>query len=169
MKKVLLTASIMSFIGWLITIIILDTKIMRDCGGYLERAANASTVAIATGQLEIALEYLEENELTKGSTHLLYWTPSSDLGYWYQNLKTLSDDLKKLDTDKLSSLEESNTLMRLREVILDNGTITSPVGISRYPANKLFAVWGFGSFVAILVAALNLMFMKELWRWINNC
>lgn len=154
MKKTLFALFVMLFLGWGATRIIMNIQFDRNCEGYLKRAADANNVPLALIQLEMALKYIEANKLTEGSTHILYSTPDLDLGFWYSNLKDANENLKKLETDKLSSLEESNTLMKLRETLLDHSsegdTVTIPEGISVYPYNVLFCIWGLLSFCLAL-------------------
>lgn len=49
---------------------------------YLERASNSNTVETAKRELDIALKYLEDNNLTSGYTSVFYRTPDEDIGFW---------------------------------------------------------------------------------------
>lgn len=115
----------------------------QNAGGYLERAANANTIELAQQELGRAITYLEENDLTRGYTSILWRTPDEDIGYWYNNLKTAQAELGALPGTS-SSLEKSNMLIKLRETLTDegkNGTkVIIPDGISRYPSNGMWAV-----------------------------
>jgi len=116
----------------------------QNCFGHLKRAADSNKITRATKELEIAINYLEDNKLTSGYTSIIYRTPDEDIEFWYENLKDSLDNLKKIDISTMSQLEESNVLMKLRETILDDadGTtaITCPDGLSRYPHNALYAI-----------------------------
>lgn len=111
-----------------------------NCSGHLKRAADANTIEIAKTELDIALEYLEQEGLTEGYTSVLYKTPDEDISFWYSNLKAASVELGNISADA-STLETSNALMKLRETLLDKGEksehITAPAGISRYPYNGI--------------------------------
>ena len=115
----------------------------QDCGGYLERAANANTIPMAITELEKAVKYMEEHDLTEGYTSVFYKTPDEDIGFWYNNCKSSLNELKSL-SDSSAPLEKSNMLMKLRETLLDNGkngtSLTVPEGISRYPNNVMWEV-----------------------------
>lgn len=118
----------------------------RGCEGYLKRAADANTVALAKRELAIAVKYMEDNKMTSGFTSIVYNTPDEDIGYWYENLSESLKELNDIKKDAITDIEknrQSNTLKKLRETILDdtkNGVeVTSPSGISRYPYNGLFA------------------------------
>jgi hypothetical protein len=111
-----------------------------DCGGYLKRAADANTIEIAQSQLNIAIKYLEEHNLTTGYCSIFLKQPKNDIGFWYNNLKASSKELASI-SPTATQLEKTNVLMKLRETLLDQGestTITGPDGISIYPENKMF-------------------------------
>jgi hypothetical protein len=139
-----LTAAIILTVLSIAFVIIMLTKsvhFQQNCGGYLERAANANTIEMAENELSIALKYIEKEELTNGYTSVLWKTPDEDLGFWYSNIKTAYAELMSLPQQS-SSLEKSNMLIKLRETLIDHGdkgdTLTVPQGISRYPQNGLF-------------------------------
>lgn len=105
-----------------------------NCINYLEMAADANSVEIANKHLTSAITYLENNNLTSGSTQLLVYRPTNDIGLWYENLKSAQTQLIEANNDEnLTRLEESNILMKLRETLLDEESITHPAMISFYP------------------------------------
>lgn len=130
--------------------------------GYLKRAADANSVEIANEELSKALSYLEENNITKGSTAILFKSPAEDVGFWYKNLKASQKELSSLAPDS-SSLEKSNVLMKLRETILDSGekgqVLTAPSGIEYFPNNGL---WLLANFVLVF-SILGLIFLLHKW------
>ncbi len=121
--------------------------------GYLKRAADANTVSRAKQELDTALESIERLGWTSGSTHVLYYTPANDVGFWYENLKESSQELAGI-SDSSPPLERSNMLMKLRETILDEGgesvSVTAPDGISVFPNNKAFFIGDWLSFFWIV-------------------
>lgn len=119
--------------------------------GYLKRAADANTIEIAQTELKRTLDYLEENNITKGYTSVMWRTPDEDIEFWYNNIKTSYVELEGL-SDTTTSLEKSNMLIKLRETLMDSGEsgsyITVPEGISRFPNNLM---WGILMWVAVLI------------------
>ena len=119
----------------------LNIQFNRHCEGYIKRAADASTIELSKEQLDIAIKYLESNGLTEGYTSIFFNRPGDDIGFWYKNLKTAQNDLESIDSNA-TSLEKTNKLIKLREILMDHGNygseqVTSPSGISIYPANRL--------------------------------
>ena len=105
-----------------------------NCIGYLKLAADASTAQLAEKHLTTAIEYLEVNNITYGNTGIIIKAPSNDIGIWYENLKSAQASLHTLNQQEgLTDLEESNALMKLRETLLDDTSITHPSMISFVP------------------------------------
>jgi len=120
--------------------IVCSVSFSMDCAGYLKRSADANTIEMAQTQLNIAIKYLEEHNLTTGYCSIFLKQPKNDIGFWYNNLKASAKELASIPPTA-SQLEKTNVLMKLRETLLDQGestTITGPDGISIYPENKLF-------------------------------
>ena len=151
------------FIGTLLCLVIVvwgGLKLMNNvqfnvgAGGHLTRAANSNTVELATQEMDIAIKYIEENNLTKGYTSVLYKTPDEDIEFWYNNLKSAQNELKKVDPNA-TQLEKSNLLMKLRETLLDSGDkgqhLTVPQGISVYPNNLSFLIFGWLSLILLFI------------------
>ena len=135
-------------VGVHISEIVQNIKFNAIVTGYLKRAADANTIQIAEQELDKALSEIEKRGLTKGNTYVLWETPATDIGFWYNNLKTSSQELKNLSPET-SAMEKSNMLIKLRETLLDHGQqgdhVTVPYGIGLYPYNSGYF---FGSLVA---------------------
>ena len=110
-------------------------KMDVNCLDYLSMAADANSVELADKYLSIGIDYIEKNNLTQGSTEILVYSPRKDLKLWYENLKSAQSQLKELSLkEDLTDLEESNTLMKLRESLLnETGILIYPTNISTYP------------------------------------
>lgn len=107
-----------------------------NCIAYLELAADANSVTLAEKHLTTAINYLEENGITRGNTSIIIKSPANDIGIWYENLKSAQEQMQNLSArDDLTELEESNALMKLRETLLDDTAVTHPEMISFYPAH----------------------------------
>ena len=159
-----------NFISILLVILALIMPIMttvksikfdQNCGGYLKQAADANSVELAEQRLNLAIDYIEEHNLTSGYTSVLWNTEDENIEYWYNNLKQCQKELAA--TKNNSTLENTNVLMKLRESLTDsdrNGTsLTIPFGISRYPHNLLYAILNTISIIIILIFVVN-MFIK---------
>ena len=131
-----------------------------ECDGHLKRAADTNTVNLAKQEMNIALKYIESHGMKVGYTSVLYNTPSEDVGFWYQNLSSSLKELNEV-TDNSSQLEKSNILMKLRETLLDSGekghSITQPTGISIFPNNFAYMIWGWLSTIFMLVGIVFVM------------
>lgn len=119
-KTVLVIFSLI-FLSISAVLVVKSIKFDQNCGGYLKRAADANTVDLAKSQLKVALDYMEENELTSGYTSIVYRTPDEDISFWYNNIKNSYNELNTV-SDTASNLLKSNVLMKLRETLLDKGS-----------------------------------------------
>lgn len=130
-----------------------------NCISYFEMAADANSVELAEKHLSTGIEYLEKNDLTEGNTKVFVYKPTNDLGLWYENLKSAQAQLQEMnEKEELTELEESNTLMKLRETLLNSeGSVTHPSMISFYPSHVgwtwalclIWLVWGFAMYFGI--------------------
>ena len=106
------------------------------CGSYLKTAADSNTIPTAIEELETAVEYIEANNLTDGSTQLIYYTRDCDLEFWHRNLSESLEELRNFPEDA-SNLEVSNQLIKLRETLIDHGqtgdSVTVPCNTYLYP------------------------------------
>lgn len=109
--------------------------------GHLKRAADASNPEMAIKELDYVIQLLEERRWTTGSSYLVYETPEADVGFWYRNIAGARDSLADL-ADQTSELEKSNTLMRVRETLMDERFVTHPPGMSLYPHYRTYVVFG---------------------------
>lgn len=138
-------------LGIFTTVIVKSISFNQNCGGYLKRAADANTIEMAQTELKRTLDYLEENNITKGYTSVMWRTPDEDIEFWYNNIKTSYVELGGL-SNTTTSLEKSNMLIKLRETLMDSresgSYITVPEGISRFPNNLM---WGILMWVAVLI------------------
>lgn len=117
--------------------IIKSVQFSANCTSYLKMAADANDVKLAYRHLTSAINYLENNNLTQGSTKIFIYKPTNDIGLWYENLKSAQLQLEDLSNrEDLTELEESNALMKLRETLCDGeGSITHPLMLSLYPSH----------------------------------
>lgn len=143
---------IFSLISPIITIIA-GVRFNQNCSGYIKQAADANSVELALQRLDMAIAYVEDNELTDGYTSIFYKTEDDNIGFWYQNLKTCREEL--VTCLESTQLEKTNVLLKVRESLTDDGKdgteLTLPNGISRYPSNGLFCFWNTLSFILMFI------------------
>jgi hypothetical protein len=124
-----------------------------DVTGHIKRAADVNTIELAKQEMDVVIKYLEENKITEGYTSILYRTPSEDIGFWYNNLKQSVTELEKGING--TQLEKTNVLMKLHETLVDHSesgvSVTCPNGISIYPNNTAFAIFGWMSFLFFII------------------
>jgi preprotein translocase subunit SecF len=157
---------------WIVTLWYNDYRFNVDIGGRMERAANANTVELAIGEMETVVYNIEKNGLTRGYTSISFPGPSEDVEFWYKNMNDSLKELKSIDSNA-TQLEKSDILMKLRETLKNSGSegreeITVPEGISRYPYNTLYMVWGIFS-VLMLIFGVYLIFdwIRENKDWLD--
>ena len=135
------------------TVIYKRIDFKQNCSGRLERAANANTVELAVNELDASIRYAEAKNYTTGYTSVIYKTPDEDVAYWYNNLCASRQELLNL-SDSTSTLEKTNTLMKLRETLTDtgeNGTrVIYPTGLQFYPHNFLWGILRWFIWIALI-------------------
>ncbi len=127
----------------------------KNVTGYIKHAADANTVDIAHEELTKAINYLEANNMTSGSTSVIWETPDEDVGFWYKNLKASQKELAELNST--SALERTNVLMKLRETLMDQGEkarVTVPDGMSAFPNNALWVWLSWGALIGLLAGTI---------------
>lgn len=139
---------------WVTVRIVKATQFEIGCAQYIKRAADANTVETAKEELSKAISYAEKNNLTEGVASIFLHQPRNDVGYWYKNMKESYFELENL-SENATSLEKTNVLMKLRETLTDDQEsgviVTLPDGISIYPYNFLYFLWGLLSFISCFV------------------
>jgi hypothetical protein len=141
MRVLVVLLGIMGLIALLSVRIYYSVEFSLNCEQYIKRAAVANTIELAKENLDVVIKYLEKNELTNGIVSVFLHQPENDVGFWYSNLKASVDELSKVK-ENTTQLEKSNLLIKLRETLLDDGSVsgvTLPSGITIYPYNVLYA------------------------------
>jgi hypothetical protein len=165
MKKISLgIVLLLPFIFWAIVCIYKSITFDINCGDRIKRAADANTIELATKEMEAVVNYIEVEGMINGYTSIIYRTPNEDVTFWYNNLKSSLEELKKVNPEA-SQLEKSNLLMKLRETLLDHGSdgvkVTAPSGISKYPSNTAYAVWLWIGIILLISGVILIAFGKE--------
>lgn len=157
---------VIPFVGWVVADSVAGIRFEIAVEGYLKRAADSNTIEIAEKELDKAINNIESKGWTRGSTHVLWETPVTDVQFWYNNLKTSREELKRLSPEA-TSLEKSNMLIKLRETLLDHGEkgdyVTTPLGISLHPNNTMYFMWIIGSIFIIAISIIVIIF-KYKWN-----
>jgi hypothetical protein len=124
----------------------------KDIGGHLKRASNANTVELAGKEMATSLSNIEKRGLVSGNTGIFLSQPVNDIEFWYENLKASHNELKEVPAEA-TQLEKTNILMKLRETLTDGqaNSVITPEGISIYPNNKPFFVFGIFSIIGLCI------------------
>lgn len=142
-------------------IVMANIDFQQRITGHLKLAADASTIEKARSQLQIALKAIEDKNLVQGSSHAIWSTPGTDMGFWYGNLKDAHTELAKFD-DKAPPLVVSNQLMKLRETLLDDTgdgvEVTVPASAWYHPWQKAFLLGEIGAVLLGVVGVIGLLF-----------
>ncbi len=146
MKKVIGSFLIFTFLLWAgVRVWQSQIDFRKEVGGYMENASAANTVEMATKEMEKVVAAIDAKRYPPGFTSALYNTPDEDVGFWVTNMRSSLGELKQIKSDA-TSLEKSNVLIKLRETLTERSektsTVRAPDGISIYPYNTLFALWG---------------------------
>ena len=141
----------------ILTYFYIDFK--RGCEDYLKIAGDAPNIERANQYLGHALDYIEANKLTVGNTAIFFDTPDCDLSIWHEQLlgaKQTTDSI--LARSDVTQLEKDNALMKLREVILDDGSsgavVTCPNWITWYPKQGRVLLWIICAWLGLIIYGL---------------
>ena len=105
-----------------------------SCKEYINNATKAVDIETAKSELEKAINYMEERDLTHGTVSILFENPKNDIGFWYSSIKNIYEELQTFPKDVFKS-DETDFLRSVQEKIQN---ITVPDGISIYPYNRYF-------------------------------
>lgn len=136
-----------------------------NCEEYLKRAADSASPEKCGEELDKAIEYAKDNNLTKGNTGIFFKTPACDIKFWFENLEKAREALKEVG-GQATAMEKSNVLMRVRETLLDSADksveVTLPPKIELYPHVLVFSVmFWIGAIVGILGLVFFFASLKE--------
>lgn len=133
------------FAAWGMVRMFQATKFHYGCEAFIQRAANVSSVEEAKVNLDVAITYVEEHELSNSK--------KDSIQEWYLNLKQCYNAL-----EEASDSNETETLLNVREKLLEfdneheRSRVEKPWGISVTPYNGLYAIWGLISFMVAVCA-----------------
>ena len=138
-------------LGFICPAVCLIRSISYDqrCGVYLEQARKAASPELALERLEIAIQYIETHDLKEG--YISWKDERANVNFWYRNIKACQQELKSCL--KGSTLERSNTLMRVHEALTD-----TPNGISLHPYSGWFFVGNILSGILICIGIGGIIF-----------
>lgn len=145
--KILTFISALVFCIWGLLRLERGIEFDRNCVQYIREATYANSIEAAKENLEVAISYAEDHNLTEGVVSIFFKQPKNDIGYWYKNMTEAYSELEAINENTPFSKQES-TLIDIRET-LTNSTI--PDGISIYPNNVLYFWVGLVSFILMCV------------------
>ncbi|MFH1508697.1 MAG: hypothetical protein ABIE68_00860 [bacterium] len=129
-----------------------------EIGDHLKNAGDAPNLEMANEFLSAAIEKMEEQGLTSGNSAFFFnKLKVTDVGIWYRKIneanETVSDLLARIveDPESVSQLVRDNALMKIREVVLDEGKsgteVTLPAHIVWFPSEVGILLWWWISFI----------------------
>ena len=174
MRWFLTIANGLSFLAFLITVTVLNITFDRQVEGHLKLAGDANSIELAAKKISLAIEGMDrrgicdhfQQETAHCFTSVIYETPDEDVVFWRTNIQMTLLDLQAVPPDA-DHLTVSNTLMKVRETLLDSGqhlSVTTPSGISLYPNNRLFFLWGWTSIILLCTGG-GLFVLNDLRRY----
>lgn len=144
------------FVAWLLIRIYRVLCFYKNCESYIRNSMNTASIDIAKSELEHAISYLEKNNLTSGRTSIVTSKLHNDIGYFYKNLKKQYDFLDHKCKNSLTEVNIQNILKEYEDNLHSrtaNGVKTLiPEGISIYPSNTVFCIWGTMSFITLVIS-----------------
>lgn len=151
----------LSFVAVSIVSIYLWYDFKSECGDYLKLAGDAPTVEKASEFLNNAVGYIEHEGITSGNSAFIFHTPANDVGVWYGQLKGAQETVDRIVKNGGTQLEKDNVLMKIREVVLDQGEsgvhVTKPVRITWYPNQWLMCIWWIVTFLWLSIFGVCLL------------
>lgn len=79
MKVFFLVLSIIGLVAVALYTFVASTLFDINCGDRMKRVADANTIELAREEMAVVIGYLEANDLTHGSTHILWAMPKYDI------------------------------------------------------------------------------------------
>lgn len=153
-------ASILSFITWGTVRIYKCIVFNKNCTEYISNSAHVNSIKVAKKELDHAILYLEEKNLTEGRVSIVSSQIANDIGYFYENLKVQQEFLDTESKKELNSEEETAILMKYRSNIGDytsdklHFSLNIPDGISIYPNNVAYFWWAIISILIFIISFL---------------
>lgn len=131
--------------------------LVKNVEAPLNRVSQALDTNTANAELSKAIHYLEENQITEGSTSILWDTPSENVGLWFNRLKQVQSELENVKNANTS--DKNITLIKIRGSLLNSEKkVIIPEGLSRFPHNTL---WCFLTFFGIISGLLGIVFISN--------
>jgi hypothetical protein len=155
--SLLLTAP---FFTWAITRIAKAQRFDDNCVYHLGEAMKSTSSAdYSKSEMERAVKYIEDRNLTSGFTSIVGNQPDENLSLWYYDIRgkqayidhlhDLPSDVRK---DQIADHAEYVNAFNMHRKDVD-----IPNGISIYPYNTLFFVWSMISIVMLLFGIIGVI------------
>ncbi len=131
--------SVLSVVGWVGTRFYYNVTYGNDIGAKVSVLKAASTPVLMLERMDALVAAAEARGLTQGSTHILAYSETDDVGLWYRNLVGAQESLRMLPAN--ATLEGSHAVV----ATVARAVSTGPEGDSVLGHNRLFFAWGLGS------------------------
>lgn len=117
---------------------------------HVKRGIDSLNLDIAKKELDKAIKYLNDNNLTNGSTSIFSGDSENDLESYYNWIKEVYKYIKYFPSNA-SKVERLKYFKELENI---ESTINIPKGMAMYPYNKLFFIWIMLSFIGSILSYL---------------
>lgn len=138
---------------------------VQECGSYINQINNANDPELALKNINIAIKYLEDNDITHGYTSAIYKTEGDNIEFFYKNLlscrKNIQDFINKYMNNGNNVIDDSvigkqYAWQMIKEKYFDElGFKGEPLGISRYPHNTAYMIMWIILIIGWIIMKLN--------------
>lgn len=153
------------FFGWWITRIVESVKFDNNCTYHINQALGSSRSTdepkYAANEIDIAINYIDTHNLAYGVTSIVDKSSSEDLSIWHTSLTKKQTYLHELAEESPESITKYKDYVVARN-LYSSGGLSIPDGISVYPHNTLFCVWGWISGLLSIIGVIGIItFINE--------
>ena len=137
-------AFFVAFVIWGATRLYVSNVFDEECAEYIGAAVTSTNIDSSISDLESAISFAEENELTEGYTSIFGSPPGEDVSRWYDSMVDVRDKLEELRRNDFPTVDlVAVDLLKERSFALTKLHLSAyPKGISVFPHNTLFLLWG---------------------------
>jgi hypothetical protein len=149
------------FFSWSITRIVKEKHFDDNCSYHISEALSADGIHTFTDndyaikEIDTAITYLENNNLTSGYTTITDKVSREDLSIFYNDIKKRSEYFHDLKTKNIDDIEKYKMYATMRN--LHTRELDVPSGISIFPHNTFYCVWAYLSIICLILAVIGII------------